>query len=83
MIPTKGLISNLEGLGFKQTKKNLFAKKLSEYITIYRDYRKVKPQTYAYFKTKKMDHSKFKETQVIRKLEKELSKDPEKLTGYN
>ena len=76
------LLRNLSGLGFEEIKPNLFTKKLSENLILYRDYRNEKPITYAYLGKSRVNPIIFKETQAIEKIERFLNQEDIKLSSY-
>jgi len=68
VIPNK----QLEDLGFMEIKDGLFIKALGNGVSIYRDYREIRPTTYAYKSGKVVDHKQFKETRAIEAIEKSV-----------
>ena len=77
------LIKNLHDLGFQEVKPDLYSKQMSENTFLFRDYRNKSPCSYAYFREKRIQHFRFKEAQVIEKIEKSLEDfTPDKLIAY-
>jgi hypothetical protein len=67
MIPEK----QLNDLGFMKIKEGLYVKN-ADIISLYRDYRGVRPVSYAYAEGKRIDPAQFKEHHAIVKIERDL-----------
>ena len=69
MIPRK----QLEDLGFNEIAEGLFMKRRNYYLRLYRDYRGQVPSSYAYKKDRLVSNPDYKEFEVIKKIEAQMS----------
>lgn len=70
MIPEK----QLNDLGFIRIRNGLYVKN-ADFISLYRDYRGIRPVSYAYAEGKRIDPEQFKEHHALMKIERSMLKE--------